>query len=418
MGGDSKNIRMSKHSGAQVQKQTGVAISLVCVAHFCSHFNLMLLPPLLPVIAEYLETGFTQIGFALMAYSVVSALTQAPIGFLVDRVGAPVILVAGVCLEGLAFAAIGLAPTFSVFVMLLGIAGIANAVYHPANYSILNQVVPSARIGRAFSYHTASGLFGEALAPASVLLLSALIGWRYALVACGLVSVTVAVVMLLNMQLLKSSAAERRGDQPQDSSRSRSARQLLLSAPVVMGLLFFVGISLTTRGVNGFSVSALHVGHGMSLGAAGTLLSVWLIAAPLGVLAGGQLADRHAQHAQLIGSCFLVISVCLGGLVFVAPNFALSALLFAIGGFAAGVVSPSRDMLIRSITPPGQSGKVFGFVSTGFNIGGMLAPPIYGFLLDRSMANGVFWMAALASMLTIVTVLSTRRLGRTRLAAG
>jgi len=197
----------------------------------------MLLPPLLPVIAEFLQTGYTQIGFALMAYSLVSALTQAPIGFLVDRHGAATILVAGVALEGLAFGMIGIAPVFAVFVLLLGIAGIANAVYHPANYSILNQVVPSGRIGKAFSYHTASGLFGEALAPACILLLSAVVGWRYALVVCGLAGVVVALVMILNLQLLKTTDPA-----VADSGASKSvvhggARQLLLSAPVIMGLL-------------------------------------------------------------------------------------------------------------------------------------------------------------------------------------
>jgi len=379
-----------------------VAISLVCVAHFFSHFNMMLLPPLLPVLTGAMSISYTQIGLALTVYSLVSALTQTPMGFLVDRFGPATLLVFGVALEGIAFALIGVYPVFALLLLLLGIAGIANAVYHPADYSILNHVVADNRIGKAFSYHTAAGLLGEAVAPATILILTAMIGWRAALIVCGLSGVIVALLLYLNMGLLSRSV-----DSP-SVPRQTGSLSLLLSAPVLLGLLFFVCISLTTRGINGFTVSALHIGRDMSLGTAGTLLSVWLFAAPVGVLAGGRLADRQQNHAQLISMCFVVVALCLVILASFKPPLFFSALLFAIGGFCAGMVSPSRDMLIRSVTPKGQSGKVFGFVSTGFNIGGMLAPPIYGFLMDSGYANGVFWMAALASLLTIATVLTTR----------
>jgi len=187
---------------------------------------------------------------------------------------------------------------------------------------------------------------------------------------------------------------------------------MLLSLPVIMGLLFFVGIALTSRGMNGFGITALHEGQNMSLPVAGMLLTIWLVAAPLGVLFGGQLADRHDNHTGVIVMCFLGIGTCLLLLAIWQPAFAPATVIFAIGGFLTGMVAPSRDMLIRAITPAGQSGKVFGFVSTGFNIGGMLAPPLYGFILDSGQPNGVFGVAALASLLTIATVVTTRRVAR------
>ena len=381
-----------------------IAVGLVCIAHFFSHFNMMLLPPLLPVITGQMGIGYTEVGIALTVYSLVSAVTQTPMGFLVDRFGPALILVAGVALDGLAFSLIGVFPVFAALLLLLGVAGVANAVYHPADYSILNQVVPDSRIGKAFSYHTAAGLFGEALAPACVLLLSTLLGWRVALIVCGLLGMGVAVLLLSNLHLFNSSIKSA------PAGKKSTSKALLLSAPILLGLLFFVGISLVTRGVNGFSVAALHVGRDLSIGTAGTLLSAWLFAAPLGVLAGGQLADRHDNHARLIIGCFAVVALCMASLAYWNPPIVICAVLFALGGFCAGAVSPSRDMLIRSITPPGQSGKVFGFVSTGFNIGGMLAPPLYGYMLDQQFSDGVFWMAALASFLTMITVTSTRRL--------
>lgn len=379
------------------------AIGLVCVAHFFSHFNMMMLPPLLPLLGESLQIGYTEIGLALSAYSLVSALTQTPLGFLVDRIGAPKILIAGIVVESLSFVLIGAFPLYGMLLMMLVFAGFGNAVYHPADYSILNQVVPDGKIGRAYSYHTAAGLFGEAVAPATVLALALTFGWRVALIVGGLLGVVVAVVLFANRSLFSVIDTTR---EPQTGEGNFSS---LLTLPLILGLFFFVGISLTTRGVNGFGVSALHEGRGMDLPAAGILLTVWLIASPVGVLFGGQIADRHNNHATVIASCFCGLAVCLTLLATTQQAFPLALLIFATGGFLAGLVAPSRDMLIRSVTPPGQSGKVFGFVSTGFNLGGMLAPPIYGFILDSGNANGVFGMAAFASLLTIATVLSTKR---------
>jgi len=387
------------------------AISLVCIAHFFSHFNLMMLPPLLPLIGGSLRIGYTEIGLALTAYSLASALTQTPVGFAVDRFGAPLILIVGMAIEGLSFVLIGLMPGYGIFVGMLVLAGIGNSVYHPADYSILNQVVPSQRMGKAFSYHTAAGLAGEAAAPVCVLVIALAFGWHAALIVGGMASVVVALVLYQNRGLFGTL-------QPAaDSSKTRTSVTTLLSPPIVLGLLFFVGISLTSRGVNGFSVSALHEDRDMNLATAGMLLTIWLVAAPIGVLAGGHLADRHNNHGIVIAASFLGITFCLSIMALFQPTIAIAMVLFAAGGFLSGLVSPSRDMLIRSVTPPGQTGKVFGFVSTGFNIGGMLAPPLYGYILDAGKPNAVFSMAALASLLTIATVLTTSRVGNRRVQA-
>lgn len=380
------------------------AMKLVCVAHFFSHFYLLLLPPLFPVLATAFNVGYTELGFALMTFSLISGFTQAPIGFLVDRVGAPRILITGIAMEGLAIALIGVMPVYSVFLAILGAAGIANSVYHPADYAILNQVVHKDSMARAFSFHTAAGLLGEAVAPATILLLAAWFGWKIALVICGLAGVIVAIALLANVSLLESDSVDTDSTTP---TSNRGGIALLLTAPILMGLAFFACISMMTRGMTGFSVSALHLESGMSITTAGVLLSCWLFAAPVGVLAGGQIADRTANYSALISALFVVIAAVIAIIAMTNLPLVLTGILFAIGGFCAGAVSPSRDMLIRSMTPPGQTGKVFGFVSTGFNVGGIIAPPIYGYLLDNSNPDTVFWMAAFASLLAILTVTGT-----------
>ena len=251
------------------------AVWLVCVAHFFSHFYLILLAPLFPQLAERLNVGYTELGFAMTVFSLLSGFTQAPIGVMVDRYGAVPLLVAGVALQGIAFSLIGLTESYWMFVALLGFAGIANSVYHPADYSILNNVVEPSRMGRAFSYHTASGLLGEAVAPVSILLLLAWISWHWALFVCGIAGVVVAIVLYVNAANLSGGLA---ANEESKGGNTSVDWRFYLTAPLLLGILFFVGISMFTRGVTGFSVSAMHVGHGFSLSMATGLLSVWLVA--------------------------------------------------------------------------------------------------------------------------------------------
>lgn len=383
-----------------------LVVSLVCVAHFFSHFYLLLLAPLFPLLSAHLEVGYTEIGFALTVFSLLSGFTQAPIGFLVDRYGAAGILIVGLGIEGLAFGLIGLSGSYAWFVAMLAIAGVANSVYHPADYAILNAIVAPGKMGRAFSYHTAAGYLGDAVGPLTVLLLAAVLGWQIALLLCGLAGVLVALALVFQRGALTGRAA----DAPAPDGK-HSGLGVLFTAPILMGLLFFVGISLVSKGVTGFGVSALHVGHGMTTAVAGGLISAWLFASPLGVLAGGRIADRNNNHAGFVAVCFTLIAVSIVAAILLASSWLAVAICFAVGGFFSGAVSPSRDMLIRSITPPGQTGKVFGFVATGFNIGGIVAPPLFGYLLDKGQADAVLLISALASLLTILTVVSTQRLG-------
>lgn len=414
-----------------VQRTVRWAIGLICVAHFFSHFYMLLLPPLLPVIADVMQISYTQLGFGITMFSLMTGLAQAPMGILVDRLGAGWVLIAGLTLEGLAFSLIGVWPVYGAFVFFMGVAGLGNAVYHPADYAILNKVAHPERMGRAFSYHTASGHLGEALAPLTVLLLASLLGWQQALLVCGLLGVAVAGVLYCRRDWLSSSptrstvkhdsaasepaatypAADQRRETVSAPAISKTAeetmkrRQLLLSRPILMSVAFFIGLTLIGRGVTGFGVTALHEQQGFSLTLAGTLISAWLFASPLGVLVGGRIADGKSDLQKTIVACLLGIGAGVALLAWMTPGIVLTGILFALCGFASGAIAPSRDMLIRSLTPTGQAGTVFGFVSTGFNLGGIIAPPLFGFLLDQGAANGVFWVVALASVLTVFTVI-------------
>ena len=300
---------------------------------------------------------------------------------------------------------------YGALVALMAVAGLANAVYHPANYSLLNATVDPRRMGRAFSFHTSAGTLGYAVGPVTMVYLMTLTDWRTALMLCAAGGAVIGLMVASSARTLK----ERAGPVAPDGSLGAGATvsgatglRLLLSAPIVLGLLFFLGLSVAGHGIQSFSVSALHIIHDAPIAEATTVLTAYLFASPIGVLAGGWVADRiHRRHDVFAAMCFVVTAVCIGTVAAVHLPLAVIGVLFAITGLFSGMVSPSRDMLIRSMAPPGEIAKVFGFVSTGFNLGGIAAPVMFGFLLDRSDPGIVFWVVAIVSLASVFTVLTT-----------
>ena len=387
-------------------------VALVSGGHFFSHFYILLLPPMFPVLRDVYGVGFTELGLAITAFSLTTGITQAPVGFLVDRYGARGILIAGVALHGVAMALVGVFPAYGALIALMVVAGLANAVYHPADYAILNASVAKERMGRAFSIHTFAGYLGGALAPVTMIALMGWTDWRTALVLCGAAGLVMAVILALNSRVLRDATARRDGASPMEVTSGPSGLRLLFSLPVLMGLLFFTGISMTGHGISDFSVSALHLIYDAPLVEAGIVLSAFLFASPAGVLLGGFVADRTPHHDRFAALCFVVIAAMVFLVAAMDLSLATIAVLFAIAGLFNGLVAPSRDMMIRSVTPPGEMGKVFGFVSIGYNIGGIVAPVMFGYLMDNADPVLLFWGVGVMSLLTVVTVLATGRRGR------
>lgn len=391
------------HGGANYR-----GVALISGAHLYSHLYILLLPPLFPLIKADLGVSYTELGFAITAFSLVTGLTQTPVGFLVDRVGARALLITALALESVALMTVGLLPSYSVLVAMMMVAGLANAVYHPADYAILGASVPEGQMGRAFSVHTAAGLFGGFLAPAVAIPLAKVVGWELAVVGCAATGLLMAGVVFFGRRALYHTPRARA-----DSGAPAGAGVgLLLSAPVLMALTFYVGLSTFGHGVSDFSVAALGQLHPAELTVAGMVLGAWLLANPIGVLAGGWIADSIRRHDLFAGACLAGIGTLLCGVGLLALPIGAVAAVFFAAGLLSGAVSPSRDMLIRAMTPAGQSGKVFGFVSTGFNIGGIVAPPVFGYVLDQGSASMVFVLAGLVSLATVPTVLMTAAQGR------
>ncbi|WP_162826726.1 MFS transporter [Pseudolabrys taiwanensis] len=378
-------------------------VGAVSAAHFVSHYYIILLAPLMPFVRAEYGVTYTEIGFAFAAFNVVSAALQTPAGFIVDRVGARPLLIGGLLLGAFAFIAAGLIDSFWVFVAMFAVAGIGNTVYHPADYAMLSQHVPARSIGQAFSVHTFAGMLGSAVAPFSLLLMQDFWGWRGAFVGAGILGIAVAALLAMTGEGPVTPHSR------QAAAPDQSAWSLLFSAPIVLNLVFFMLIAITNAGLSNYSVVALGVLHGTPVATANTALTGFLLLSAIGVLMGGLLVARTSRHG-LVTALGLAAT---GVFTFIVGEVDFGAVMLVVAmslaGLAAGIISPSRDMIVREVTPPGSFGKVFGFVTTGFNIGGIIAPLIFGPLMDHGSPRLVFLVVAVLSMLTILTVLTRRR---------
>ena len=289
-------------------------VGAVSAAHFVSHYYIMLLAPLLPFVRADYGVSYTEIGFAFAAFNIVSAALQTPAGFLVDWLGARILLIGGLVIGAAAFTVAGLIHSFWVMVAMFALAGVGNTVYHPADYAMLSHHVPSDRIGQAFSVHTFAGMLGSAVAPASLLMMQSLWGWRGAFVGAGVLGFAVAALLLA----MRDSAED---EPPPCAARADAATavgwRLLLSPAILLNLVFFVLLAMMSGGIYNYSVVAFGALYGTPVTTANAALTGNLLLSAIGVLIGGVLVGRTTRHglvaaAGLAGIALFIALVAAG----------------------------------------------------------------------------------------------------------
>jgi MFS transporter, FSR family, fosmidomycin resistance protein len=289
---------------------------------------------------------------------------------------------------------------------MFGLMGLGNTVYHPADYALLSRHVAPERMGQAYSVHTFAGLLGTAAAPVGMLSAYALFGWRGAMLSAAALGVLVAAGLLLQRDAPERAPPPK----PREAQGAGDGWRLLLTAPILINFLFFAILAFGNFGLMQFAVVALGALYGTPAGIANAALSGNLFMAAFGVLLGGYIAARSNRHrlATGLGLAGAGLTVLLIGTIDLGTVLLFAAM--SVTGLCFGIVMPSRDMIVREATPPGAFGKVFGFVTNGFNIGGILSPILFGTLMDHGEPRMVFWVIAISSFLAVVTIaLSSRR---------
>ncbi len=380
-------------------------IGTVSLAHFVSHFNQMMLPPLFDIIRGDFAASYTEFGLAFVVFNVVTAALQVPIGFVVDRVGARRVLIAGLVIQGIAFTVAGLAQSLTLFVAMFALAGLGNTVFHPADYAFLSKRVSHRSIGLAFSFHSFAGMMGAAVGPAAILLLYAMFGWRGAFIGSMSLTWLSAAVMLIEPD---DGGVAGAGRKPAADAGPGSLR-LLASPPILVNFLFFVFLAFVSIGITNYLVVALQALHGTGFASANTALSAFLLMTAAGVMTAGLLVNRIKRHAVLAAAGMTIFAAGAAAIGLTDLGDAGFIAVAGVIGFASGATYPSRDMLVRDVTPPGAFGKVFGFVTSGFNVAGIAAPFIYGPLMDHGMPGAVFLSVAAGALFTVVMVFGSRR---------
>ena len=381
-------------------------IGAISAGHFYSHLGILLLPPLFPILKDVFAVSYTELGLALACLNFATLILQAPCGALVDRFGAVTILLAGHLLMSLAMLAIGFTQSYAMLLVLMTLAGVGNAVYHPADYSILSATIAENRLGRAFSIHTAAGHFGFAAPPLIILYLANWLGWQGAMITAGLLGVAIGLIIWLNRAALGTAGTSK----PAQPHTAKQQWQLVTSLPVLASFAFFTMIAVSQGGLTGYSVASIALIHEIDLTLAAWPLTAFLTLSAIGVLAGGLIADRTRRHGWICMGCYGLMTVLLIPLALAVLPFWLTLVIFAIAGFANGFLSPARDLLVRAVTPQGQAGIVFGFVTTGFNVGGLIAPVVFGAVMDWLAPRDLFLAVSIACLLTIATIYAGQRL--------
>ncbi len=390
--------------------RSATVIGVVSVAHGLSHFYQIIVAPLFPLLKDELGVSYAALGFAMTLFYGASALFQPVAGFVVDRLGARNVLMAGLAMMVAGITLVASSGSYAVLVAGMVIAGLGNSVFHPADFTILNARVETSRLGYAYSAHGMGGSIGYAAAPVFSAGMGAAFGWHAALFAAAAIGVVVlAAVALYGKRLdVPVHPAAR-------TAQAGADLRVLLSPPVMLCFLYFVVYCCGLAGVQHFSVSAMTMQYGVTVAFASTAVTSYMAGSAAGIFAGGFIATRAARHDIVAMSGIAAGAACM--LVVAASQVpaALLPALFALAGFSLGATGPSRDLIVKASTPPGSTGKVYGFVYAGLDVGSLATPVLYGWLLDHALPQGVFYVVFGFSLLAIFTVMQLP--GRTRRAA-
>lgn len=394
-------------------------IALVSLVHALSHFFHLILAPLFPWVRAEFNLSYAELGLVMSAFFVVSGVGQALAGFAVDRFGARPVLYAGIGL--MAAAAFGLASSHSYASLMLfsGIAGLGNSVFHPVDFSILNARIGKARLGHAYAAHGLSGSLGWAVAPLFLVGIAEAADWRTALLAAGVLALLVLGLVFLMRDWLRVDATAAAVVAPSSATAPAAEGTFdFLKLPAVwFSFLFFMLYAIALGGIQSFATEAARQLHDVPVAWAAMCLSIYMIFGAAGILLGGFLVRDPNNAERVISYGFGGAALCaLAVGVLPLPAFMVPVLM-GLMGFGAGLCGPSRDLLVKRAAPPNATGRVYGVVYSGLDVGMAFAPTLFGWMMDHQLPVWVWIGMALFQAVLIVNAVKVGRVSRLKLGA-
>jgi MFS family permease len=400
-------------------RDDAMVIGLVGLAHSISHFSQLLLAPLFPWLKDAFGVGYAELGLLMTIFFVVSCSVQTLSGFLVDRVGPRPVLFGGLALLGLAAFGFAASTSYAMLALFSVFAGIGNGVFHPVDYTLLNRKVHGSRLGHAFSVHGITGSLGWGLAPAVLVPITLASSWRTALTCAGVLAFVVMLVLWLgrrHLALGRLASAMKAKDGPLAAAREGALDFLRIPA-VWMCFAFFFFYAMALSGVQAFAPEAARLLHGVAAGASAMCLTIYMLASAAGMVLGGFLAADPERCERIVGAGFGAAATIALVIGFSAVPAALVPVLFGLMGFGAGIAAPSRDLLVKRSSPDNATGRVYGVVYSGLDIGQAIAPLLFGTLMDHHHPSQVWLGIAIVQVVMVGSAFRVRKVRRTVLAA-
>ena len=386
-------------------RQDARTIALIGLAHGSSHFFHMLLPPLFPWLIGEFGYSYSELGLLVSVFFVVSGVGQALSGFLVDRVGARPVLFFALASFATAGLVAGTAQGYAGLLVAAALAGLGNAPFHPVDFTILNKRVSPQRLGHGFSVHGISGNLGWATAPVFMAGIASATGsWRAACLCGALLALVVLAVMVWNRDALDDRQGAWAHQAPGASAVADEHPMAFLKLPSVwLCFSFFFWSTCALSAIQSFASPALQSMYGLPLSVTALVVTGYMLCGAAGMVVGGFLVGRVVRLEKIISVCLLASAALL---VLVGtgwlPGMA-AVVVAALAGVGTGLASPSRDMLIKRAAPPGATGRVYGTVYSGLDLGFCLAAPAFGAMLDHGMTSGIFYGSAITLALSVVS---------------
>jgi MFS family permease len=397
-------------------RRDATLIGLVGLAHCISHFSQLLLAPLFPWLKDAFGVSYAELGLLMTIFFVVSCAVQALSGFVVDRFGPRPILFGGLALLGVAAFGFASSRDYATLAFFSAVAGIGNGVFHPVDYTLLNRKVHPSRLGHAFSVHGITGSLGWALAPAMLVPLTLAYSWRVALVCAGLLIVAVLGLLWLNRGQLALEMAPPR--KPVGQARHVEGSLDFLRIPAVwMCFAFFFFYAMALSGVQAFAPEAARLLHAVPTHYAAMCLTIYMVCSAGGMVAGGFLASDPARCERIVGAGFGMAATVALVIGFADVPAMAVPVLFGVMGFGAGTAGPSRDLLVKRSSPDNATGRVYGVVYSGLDIGQALAPLLFGTLMDWHHPAQVWLGIALVQVVLVASAFNVTKVRRTALVA-